>query len=550
MAIERGTVIDGKYEILKEIGRGGMSVVYLAMDNRLNKQWAVKVLQRQGIGKNGEVVINKVPDDTELMKRLDHPAIPRIVDIIDRPDDPQIYIVMDYVEGESLDKILKEFGAQPQELVIDWSKQICDTLSYLHSQKPPIIYRDMKPANIMLKPEGNVKLIDFGIAREYKEQSLADTTALGTRGYASPEHFGGRTDARSDIYTLGMTMHHLLTGVDPRSKNYEYFSIREYNPELSDGLEYIIDKCTSWDPEDRYQNCNELMYDLENYTILTRDFKKKQKRKLITFIASIALCVVFAILGLVFNSMVNNRYEILSTSSDIEQVYKAIEIDNGKPDAYLKAMDLYKSEFKKEQLSRLTNAIDNTNLNKTSKEYFDLKYQFGYLILFNYSDDKGINYSERLNRASNAFKEIVDNDTGRTCSNYANAELYKSMYDIYSSYEVDHEDPTKETLETLITSFESIISQTKESDANVYAKATNLVEIFNMTHKYDNPCASCGVDKSTVKAVFDDIYNEAQSLKNQTVSTETTEILDEITDNYENYLADLDRAYTNAERGN
>ena len=186
MAIERGTVIDGKYEILKQIGKGGMSVVYLAMDLRLNKQWAVKVIQRKGIGKNNEVVLNKVPDDTELMKRLDHPAIPRIVDIIDKEDDPQIYIVMDYVEGESLDKILDEYGAQPQDVVIDWAKQICDTLGYLHSQKPPIIYRDMKPANIMLKPEGNLKIIDFGISREYKEQNLADTTVLGTKGYSPP----------------------------------------------------------------------------------------------------------------------------------------------------------------------------------------------------------------------------------------------------------------------------------------------------------------------------------------------------------------------------
>ena len=108
MAIERGSVIDGKYEILKQIGKGGMSVVYLAMDLRLNKQWAVKVIQRKGVGKNNETVLNKVPDDTELMKRLDHPAIPRIVDIIDKEDDPQIYIVMDYVEGNSLDKILDE----------------------------------------------------------------------------------------------------------------------------------------------------------------------------------------------------------------------------------------------------------------------------------------------------------------------------------------------------------------------------------------------------------------------------------------------------------
>ena len=158
--------------------------------------------------------------------------------------------------------MLEEWGAQSEEVVIDWAKQICDTLGYLHSQKPPIIYRDMKPANIMLKPEGNLKIIDFGISREYKEQNLADTTILGTKGYAPPEQFGSRqTDPRSDIYALGMTMHHLVTGVDPK-KN-DYVPIRQWNPELSDGLEIIIDKCVQMDPNDRYQNCNELMYDLD-----------------------------------------------------------------------------------------------------------------------------------------------------------------------------------------------------------------------------------------------------------------------------------------------
>ena len=111
MATQIGTVIDGKYEILKQIGKGGMSTVYLAMDNRLNKQWAVKEISRKGFGKNNEEIINEVPADAEMMKGLDHPAIPTIVDIIDRKESEYIYVVMDYVEGESLDKVLAEYGA-------------------------------------------------------------------------------------------------------------------------------------------------------------------------------------------------------------------------------------------------------------------------------------------------------------------------------------------------------------------------------------------------------------------------------------------------------
>ena len=291
--IKIGDVIDGQYEILKEIGHGGMSTVYLAMDKRLNKQWAVKEIKKEGSNKNKQVVLNSLLVEAELMKKLDHPSLPRIVSIIN--DEQTICIIMDYIEGETLEKILKEYGAQPQDIVIEWAMQLCDVLSYLHRQNPPIIYRDMKPANIMLKPEGNLKVFDFGVAREYKEKSLADTTILGTKGFAPPEQFGSRqTDARSDIYALGMTMHNLLTGVDPRTPGYEYVSIRQYRPELSDSLEYIIDKCTAIDANNRYQSCDELMYDLQHIEQIEGGYKKKQRRKLGLFIASAVLTIVCA----------------------------------------------------------------------------------------------------------------------------------------------------------------------------------------------------------------------------------------------------------------
>lgn len=275
----KGNIIDNKYEILKEIGHGGMSVVYLAMDLRLNKQWAVKEIEKRSNDKNNQVVVQSLLVEAEMMKKLDHPALPRIVDIID--SGRTIYVVMDYIEGESLDRILEQNGAQPQELVIDWAKQLCDVLRYLHSQNPPIIYRDMKPANVMLKPEGNLKVIDFGIAREYKEHNLKDTVNLGTRGYAAPEQFGGmgQTDARTDIYCLGATLYHLVTGQSPGEPPYEIKPIRQWNPTLSSGLEAIINKCTQANPDDRYQTCDELMYALEHYTEADESYKKNSGKK-------------------------------------------------------------------------------------------------------------------------------------------------------------------------------------------------------------------------------------------------------------------------------
>ena len=179
--LEIGSLVDGKYKILNVVGKGGMSVVYLAMNERANKQWAIKEVRKDGV-QDFEVVKQNLIVETDILKNLNHPNLPSIIDVIDRED--SFLIVMDYIEGKALSDVLKEYGAQPQEYVIEWAKQLCDVLGYLHSRVPPIIYRDMKPSNVMLKPDGNLTLIDFGTAREFKASKVEDTTCLGTRGYA------------------------------------------------------------------------------------------------------------------------------------------------------------------------------------------------------------------------------------------------------------------------------------------------------------------------------------------------------------------------------
>ena len=289
--LEIGSLVDGKYKILNKIGQGGMSVVYLAMNERANKQWAIKEVRKDGV-QNFEVVKQGLIAETEMLKKLSHPNLPSIIDVID--GDGTFLIVMDYIEGRHLESVVKEYGAQSQEDVIEWAKQLCDVLSYLHSRKPPIIYRDMKPSNVMLKPDGKVMLIDFGTAREFKENSVADTTCLGTQGYAAPEQYGGhgQTDARTDIYCLGATLYHLLTGHNPSEPPYEMYPIRYWNPELSSGLEEIILKCTQKNPDDRYQNCGELLYALEHYNEMDLEYKRKQTLKWRAFLCSTALTVL------------------------------------------------------------------------------------------------------------------------------------------------------------------------------------------------------------------------------------------------------------------
>lgn len=337
--LEIGSLVDGKYKILNKVGQGGMSVVYLAMNEKANKQWAVKEVRKDGI-KDFEIVKQGLVAETDILKKLNHPNLPSIVDVIDTDD--SFIIIMDYIQGNSLNKALDEYGAQPQEHVISWAKQLCDVLGYLHTRTPAIIYRDMKPSNVMLKPDGNVTLIDFGTAREFKEKNLADTTCLGTVGYAAPEQFGGmgQTDARTDIYCLGATLYHLVTGMNPCEPPYEIKPIREINPTLSGGLERIIAKCTQRDPNDRYQSAAELMYALEHYEEIDDRYRKKQKGKLLKFVACLAMTAVFAATSvwgyLSAESKKSENYDyILANASSVSDYYNAIVTDPTRTEAYL-----------------------------------------------------------------------------------------------------------------------------------------------------------------------------------------------------------------------
>ena len=338
--LEIGSLVDGKYKILNKVGQGGMSVVYLAMNEKANKQWAVKEVRKDGI-KDFEIVKQGLVAETDILKKLNHPSLPSIVDVIDA--DNSFIIIMDYIEGNSLKHALDEYGAQPQEHVISWAKQLCDVLEYLHTRTPPIIYRDMKPANVMLKPDGNVTLIDFGTAREFKEKNLEDTTCLGTVGYAAPEQFGGKgqTDARTDIYCLGATLYHLVTGIHPSVEPpYEIKPIREINPMLSGGLERIISKCTQKDPNARYQSAAELMYALEHYEEIDDLYRKKQKGKLAKFLVSLAMTVVFAGVSVFgYFSAENKKNEnydfILANASAPSDYYEAIVTSPERTEAYL-----------------------------------------------------------------------------------------------------------------------------------------------------------------------------------------------------------------------
>lgn len=549
---EIGSVIDNKYEILKEIGRGGMSIVYLAMDKRLNKQWAVKEIRKKGSGKNDEIVVNSLLAEANMMKRLDHPALPRIVDIID--NGITIYVVMDYIEGESLDKILNEYGAQSEELVIGWAKQLCDALSYLHSQKPSIIYRDMKPANVMLKPEGNIKIIDFGIAREYKEQNLADTTVLGTKGYAPPEQYSGQTDPRSDIFAIGMTMHHLLTGIDPRNGE-PYAPVRQWNPELSEGIEMIIDKCVQPAAENRYQSCEDLLYDLEHPELITKDFKKKQKRKLWAFGISSSLCVILLLSGIICHWLAvkvnNNNYDALVQTVDSMESYKqAIQIYPGRTEAYLKILENYEDGgvFGKAENDEFL-ALYNANrgaLDKTEAGVAELNYKIG-MMYFNYytNDDGSYSFANRVQKAYPFFAENFKNT--QISPEFEEKKLSDCYYQIcsfYKSYILSSakvEEASKKDYESLLKTMETALRDVEEAGA--YDQLTLYNGIVMLLYDQRVGMANVNVSESQVLNLLSEVCEGAKEVNVQ--KEQSKNLKQEIVDNYISYKEAIERAYNN-----
>lgn len=535
-----GTVIDDKYEILKEIGHGGMSVVYLAMDKRLNKQWAVKEIRKKGNGKNDEIVVNSLLAEANLMKRLDHPSLPRIVDIID--NGVTIYVVMDYIEGESLDKILSEYGAQPEEQVIEWAKQLCEALDYLHSQKPPIIYRDMKPANVMLKPEGNIKIIDFGIAREYKEQNLSDTTVLGTKGYAPPEQYSGQTDARSDIYALGMTMHHLLTGVDPRNGE-AYAPVREWNPELSEGVEAIINKCVSPAPENRYQDCKELLIDLQDPTKVTKGWKKRLRKRLATFVAFASLCIVMTVAGvgcMLASTHINNQdYDLKINSSEPSNYYDAIEIYPDRVDAYNKLIDYYKTHTaENEEVINVGNSIEShaDSLDLTDPSVAQLYYDMGKLYFSEYQDS----FKSRAVSAKGFFQ--IAAGSGTKFDKKRISECYYSICNFMTNQSTTAEHTLKEYDELFkeINTSMATVAEADDNEAN-YDKISLYYVTMLLVNDQAEYMAGVGFSEEKAENMIKDLHNNAMSITS-TLSY-VNNLKAEINGNYSSFLTNISAKY-------
>lgn len=555
-----GQVIDGKYEILKEVGRGGMSIVYLAMDQRLNKQWAVKEIQKKGKDANNEYVIMSAIAEANMIKALDHPSIVRITDIIDAED--VIYIVEDYIEGETLADILKREGAQPQERVIEWAIQLCEALQYLHTRTPAIIYRDMKPANVMLRPEGNIKIIDFGIAREYKEENIEDTTCLGTKGYAAPEQFGGRgqTDARTDIYCLGATLYHLITGKNPSQPPYEMYPIRYWNAELSAGLEAILLKCTQNNPEDRYQSCEELLYALKHYEEYGAEYRALQMKKVKKFAISASASVFFIILGIIsfiVRSSLNNAdydFNIVSaenaaTSEEaIDYYLDAITVKPNLVEPYIKLVDEMKADanFTVEEDAILKSTInDNIDNLRNQDEYPELAFNIGkvYWYYFAYGKtEQGDNSITRMKSAVPWFEDAV-NFGDETDDFYQMASVYAEIGKFNRDITLDiREASDKGKYAEYWGNIKALLSYIDESDDNNEFVQLELYRLgYSTIETYAKKLKADGVSQTDMYEVYQNLNNKINAI--ETTSDTTEKIKNELVARQTNVEMAIENAY-------
>lgn len=421
-----GAIINNRYRIEQPIGSGGMSTVYRAIDLKLNILYAIKEIQKNT---DNEIIAETSMNEVNLLKGLNNNHIPRIIDIIE--DDFHVFVVQEFVQGISLEQLLETEKKFPQEIVVEWMKQMCNVLYYLHSKD--IIHRDIKPGNIMYTPNstdgneaGHITLIDFGIGRTYKKGKTKDTVAYLTEAFAAPEQKKqiGQSNPRTDIYSLGLTMYTLVTGLYP-DDTIEIKKITDIDASLSTGLEKIITKCTMENPDERYQSCLELLYDLEHYKESEELYIKKQRSKVIKFASAIALFLVFITLSGVFklsiSSMESKNYGlILDKATNEEEFENAISIDPSNKQGYEKLWEYYNEDLaiSDEELTEINRLLVDNKSQYNGEEFAELYYTIGQDTWFNYGGTKDniengklINDSIKSNKAKTFFETAVNNST-------------------------------------------------------------------------------------------------------------------------------------------
>lgn len=361
-----GQIIGGKYEILRLIDKGGMSRVYLARDVSMSKEWVVKEILKMINDRDNSLSVNSAISEVDIVKELDHPSIVRVVDILN--DSKAVYIVEDYVHGHSLKEMADSGEYIDETMLADWMLQLTEVLAYLHSRNPAVIYRDIKPENIILTESGHIKLIDFGISRRYKPGQARDTQYLGTERFAAPEQYeeyGMQTDARTDIYGLGKTI--------------EYLS--GYCRKISSEFDEMIRTCIKNNPDDRFQSAEQLH---DQLSIMLEQRQRKHKKNKISLLR--ILVTVLAVICIFLAASVS-LLRMTGSKSQLDKIGEVIE--------EIKIDGLFSAEEEEELLS-----IIRPNLSELKEQegFEKIAFEVGklYWYYYDYGSDSTIGIIEAV----------------------------------------------------------------------------------------------------------------------------------------------------------
>lgn len=518
-------VLNGDIVLSERISEAGKmsNGVYLATGRRLDKNWAVKVVNKTP-SENGVNYAECVRDEARVLRKLEHPSIVRVTDVLQ--DQQAVYVVMDYIEGETLQERVMREGPQPQELVLEWAKQIADALGYVHSQfgddGMPLVHRDLKAENIMVRPDNSVRVIDFGIAH---------IAGFGTKGYAAPEQCESadiaEVDGRADIYALGMTMHFLLTGQDPQAPDYQYLPIREWDPTLHEGLENIIERCVQQSPDDRFQTCDELLYALNHYEQESNAFRARQKKKLVTALATAGTGVLLLLVGLgafiAGKADVRANYERLVNASSYgyAQCQEAMEYDSTRLEALNRLVDSYETQgvFDLEQSKELTQAYNEYTGAKNTPEYLETCFQIGTLYMNFYTENGNQSLLACTRKAYDYFEQIESAGDGKKLSRFEHSSAAHNYYVISKFYKESgglklETRRSAQDLEQLLGAFsgcmdylDTVMRSGQEEDC-----LRQCMRLADAVNELRSECCASGVDQSVLVSLLTRIQTQEAAI--------------------------------------
>ena len=520
--LREGDIVDGSWEVIKQIGQGGSGTVYLVRDIELNRLFALKEVPVRNTDQ-GKRQAKAVVAEVSLLKSLSHPSIPRILKMTH--DEHSILIIMDYIEGYSLRSLIAKKNYIEEALIVKWGLALCDTLKYLHNRNPKVIYRDLKPHNVMLSNENHLFLMDFGISREVgPDFDYSKEDRVGTKGYAAPEMRAKNAwfDERSDIYALGRTLYFLATRNSPsleklpNGQELPILPIRQYDASRSVGLEKIIEKATAYKPTDRYQSVEEMIYDLKNIDKMSEGYIRKIKRRATTIYSLFGTLILGLFLlgsGALYSQMAttdayNQAISKGKTSQDLDSLVSASKIMPGEVEPYLEMVKIYRSNghFTSEDEFQLLSALQSNLPSLKGKEGAgDLLYQVGQLYWFYYPQNgqtKSVSWFEQAKDFG------VSEKNQHLLSIYLELGTFKKG--ILSSI-TDHSDSGMYR-----TYWNALNDLSTEMGDDSQLQLTYLQSVFDVIDSYSGGLKSDGLTLDELKVVFDKAVNLLNSYSGKT----------------------------------